>query len=61
MNFKNMPEPEYRSAYPTVIAISIIKVIISLIFFKKKNGYKTKRDTVRILRKVKRLIEEYTL
>lgn len=36
MNFKYMPELEYRAAYPIVIAVSIIIVIISLIFFKKK-------------------------
>ncbi|WP_024860814.1 magnesium transporter CorA family protein [Ruminococcus flavefaciens] len=36
MNFKYMPELEYRSAYPIVIAVSILIVIISLIFFKKK-------------------------
>ena len=36
MNFKYMPELEYRAAYPIVIAVSILIVIISLIFFKKK-------------------------
>ena len=36
MNFKYMPELEYRPAYPIVIAVSILIVIISLIFFKKK-------------------------
>ncbi|WP_173459572.1 CorA family divalent cation transporter [Ruminococcus flavefaciens] len=36
MNFKYMPELEYKWAYPAVIAVSIVIVIISLIFFKKK-------------------------
>ena len=36
MNFKYMPELEYKAAYPIVIAISIIIVIVSLVFFKKK-------------------------
>ena len=36
MNFRYMPELEYKIAYPIVIAVSIIIVIISLIFFKKK-------------------------
>ena len=36
MNFKYMPELEYRSAYPIVIAISIAIVLVCLIFFKKK-------------------------
>ena len=36
MNFKYMPELEYKAAYPIVIAVSIVIVIISLIFFKKK-------------------------
>ena len=36
MNFKYMPELEYKAAYPIVIAVSIAIVIISLIFFKKK-------------------------
>ena len=36
MNFKYMPELEYKAAYPVVIAVSIVIVILSLIFFKKK-------------------------
>ncbi|WP_295093843.1 CorA family divalent cation transporter [Ruminococcus sp.] len=36
MNFKYMPELEYKAAYPVIIAVSIIIVIVSLIFFKKK-------------------------
>lgn len=36
MNFKYMPELEYKWAYPAVIAVSIVIVIVSLIFFKKK-------------------------
>ena len=36
MNFKYMPELEYKISYPLVIAISIAIVIVSLIFFKKK-------------------------
>jgi len=36
MNFKYMPELEYKASYPIVIAISIIIVIVSLVFFRKK-------------------------
>ena len=36
MNFKYMPELEYKAAYPLVIVISIAIVIVSLVFFKKK-------------------------
>lgn len=36
MNFKYMPELEFKSAYPIIIILSILIVIISLIFFKKK-------------------------
>ena len=36
MNFKYMPELEYKAAYPVTIIISILIVIVSLIFFKKK-------------------------
>lgn len=36
MNFKYMPELEYRISYPLVIVLSVAIVIISLIFFKKK-------------------------
>jgi magnesium transporter len=36
MNFRYMPELEYKAAYPIVIAVSIAIVVISLIFFKKK-------------------------
>lgn len=37
MNFAFMPELEYRYAYPIVFLISIMIVVVSLIFFKKKN------------------------
>ena len=36
MNFKYMPELEYKWAYPAVIVVSIVIVIVSLLFFKKK-------------------------
>ena len=36
MNFKYMPELEYKSSYPVVIVISIAIVVVSLVFFKKK-------------------------
>ena len=36
MNFKYMPELEYKYAYPITIAVSAAIVIISLVFFKKK-------------------------
>lgn len=36
MNFKYMPELEYKVSYPVVIAISIAIVVVSLVFFKKK-------------------------
>ncbi len=36
MNFKNMPELDYKAAYPVIIAVSLSIVIGSLIFFKKK-------------------------
>ncbi len=36
MNFKYMPELEYKAAYPVVIAVSAAIVVISLVFFKKK-------------------------
>ena len=36
MNFKYMPELEYKISYPIVIVLSIVIVIFSLIFFKKK-------------------------
>ena len=36
MNFRYMPELEYKWAYPAVIAVSVAIVIVSLIFFKKK-------------------------
>ena len=36
MNFKYMPELEYKWAYPAVIVVSVAIVIVSLIFFKKK-------------------------
>ena len=36
MNFKYMPELEKEAAYPIVIVLSILIVVISLIFFKKK-------------------------
>ena len=36
MNFRNMPELESPIGYPAVIAVSIVIVTVSLIFFKKK-------------------------
>lgn len=36
MNFRYMPELEFRYAYPVVIILSVLIVLISLIFFKKK-------------------------
>ncbi|MCR4692204.1 MAG: magnesium transporter CorA [Lachnospiraceae bacterium] len=36
MNFQYMPELYWRWGYPVVIAVSIVIVIVSLIFFKKK-------------------------
>ena len=36
MNFKYMPELDWKGSYPVVIALSILIVVISLIFFKKK-------------------------
>ena len=36
MNFRYMPELEWRLGYPVVIAVSLLIVVASLIFFKKK-------------------------
>jgi magnesium transporter len=36
MNFRYMPELESRWGYPVVIAVSVLLVVLSLIFFKKK-------------------------
>ncbi len=36
MNFRNMPELEWKWGYPVVIAISIVIVLGSLVFFRKK-------------------------
>ena len=36
MNFKYMPELEYKASYPIIIALSVVIVIVCLIFFKKK-------------------------
>ena len=36
MNFQNMPELEMEFAYPIVIAVSVVIVIASILFFKKK-------------------------
>ena len=36
MNFRFMPELEWKGSYPVIIILSILIVIISLIFFKKK-------------------------
>ena len=36
MNFKYMPELEYRLSYPAVIAVTLLIVIICIIWFKKK-------------------------
>lgn len=36
MNFRNMPELEWKWGYPVVIAISIVIVLGSLVFFRRK-------------------------
>lgn len=36
MNFKYMPELDVPIAYPVVIAVCILIVVLSIIFFKKK-------------------------
>ena len=36
MNFRYMPELEWRLGYPVVIGVSLLIVVASLIFFKKK-------------------------
>ncbi len=36
MNFRYMPELEWRLGYPAVIAVSLIIVVASLLFFKRK-------------------------
>ncbi len=36
MNFRYMPELESRWGYPAVIAVSILIVVVSLVFFRKK-------------------------
>ena len=36
MNFRYMPELEWRWGYPLIIGISILIVVISILYFKKK-------------------------
>ena len=36
MNFRYMPELEWKWGYPIIIAISILIAVGSLVFFKKK-------------------------
>ena len=36
MNFKYMPELSSRFGYPAVIVLSILVVVLSLLFFKKR-------------------------
>ena len=36
MNFRYMPELEWRWSYPIVILVSILVIVFCLIFFKKK-------------------------
>ncbi|MBR1471166.1 MAG: magnesium transporter CorA [Lachnospiraceae bacterium] len=36
MNFKYMPELDYPYAYPIVIMVCLVLIVVSLIFFKKK-------------------------
>ena len=36
MNFRYMPELEWRAGYPLVIAVSVAVVVFCLVFFKKK-------------------------
>ncbi len=39
MNFPNMPEFHYRYAYPIVVFISILIIVLETIFFKKKKMF----------------------
>ena len=39
MNFEHMPELEWVYSYPVVIGVSILIVILSLIYFKKKKFF----------------------
>ena len=36
MNFKYMPELEWRYSYPVVILLSVVIVVVCLIWFKRK-------------------------
>ena len=36
MNFRYMPELEWKWGYPVIIAVSLIIAVSSLLFFKKK-------------------------
>ena len=36
MNFRYMPELEWRYSYPVVIVISVAIVVVCLIWFKRK-------------------------
>lgn len=36
MNFRFMPELEWKGSYPVIIILSVLIVVISLVFFKKK-------------------------
>lgn len=40
MNFKFMPELELHYAYPIVLGVMVISIILPLVVFKKKDGYK---------------------
>lgn len=44
MNFKFMPELELHYAYPIVLAVMIISIIVPVIVFKKKVGYNTLKE-----------------
>ena len=36
MNFPNMPEFQWKYAYPVVIAVSVFIILLEIFFFKKK-------------------------
>ena len=36
MNFRYMPELEWKASYPVVILVSILIVVVCLVWFKKK-------------------------
>jgi magnesium transporter len=40
MNFKNIPELEWRFGYPTAVGLMIISFIIAVVYFKMKKWIK---------------------